>query len=425
MTYHRAELAHSLPVRQTGLQLVGQRKCACGQHTTSGEDCDSCRQKRVNLKHEVQHPTEAMSVPPIVNEVLRSPGRSLDAQTRARMEPRFGHEFSQVRVHTDERAASSAKAINAKAYAVQNNIIFGSGFYQPQATSGQRLLAHELTHVVQQQQSGTHADAEARADSVAERVTGGQTVTQAMIGQTAAGLYTQENEEEVSEPAAKTPTETTPAFSLRWLDLARIGSFQLTPPLLQPGFSPGFVSLSPMLQAPLLSSPTSPSGVPRLPTPALLPVTAEESPPMPDLTTPTPTSETEESSAAQLPSRLSVANVGRFSLGLRLGLPELNISSPTGMPPSALQESLRRSTIINQTLTGNVPSGWEAVDKGLLARAIWGIVSTNIAPDLARSLTSRLSTSAGPAGTSFELDLALITDFSSEVGGGLSFTIRH
>ena len=380
------------------------------------------------LQRRAQNQTDTTAVPPVVHEALRSPGRPLNAPTRARLEPRFGHDFSQVRVHTDDRAAASATAVNAKAYAVQNNIVFGSGHYQPQTGSGQHLLAHELTHVVQQQQSGTQPDAEARADAVAERVKQGQAVNQAMIGQTASGLYRQENEEEGNEPTTATAAETTPAFSLGWLDLARIGTFQLTPPALlqpQPGFSPGSVSLSPALQAPLLSSPTSPSGVPRLPAPVLLPPTPDDLPPTPDLTPPTPTSDSEETGGSDLPSRLSVANLGRFSLGLRLGLPELDLSSPAGMPPSALQESLQQSTIINQTLTGNVPSGWEAVDKGLLARAIWGIVSTNIAPDLARSITSSLSTSAGPAGTSFELDLALITDFSSEIGGGFSFTIRH
>jgi hypothetical protein len=95
------------------------------------------------------------------------------------------------------------------------------------------------------------------------------------------------------------------------------------------------------------------------------------------------------------------------------------------MPESALAESLRRAEIMNQMLTGNVPSGWEAVEKTQLVQAIWGIFSTNIAPDLARSITSGLSTPAGPAGVYYELDLVLLTDFSSEIGGGLSFTVRY
>jgi hypothetical protein len=82
---------------------------------------------------------------------LRGGGQPLDAATRAFMEPRFGHDFSQVRVHTDEQ---SAQSINAVAYTVGNNIIFGAGQYAPDATIGRRLLAHELTHTIQQSIDG-------------------------------------------------------------------------------------------------------------------------------------------------------------------------------------------------------------------------------------------------------------------------------
>jgi len=88
--------------------------------------------------------------PPIVHDVLRSPGQPLDAATRASMEPRFGHDFSKVRIHADARANESARSVNALAYTVGPQIVFGAGLYQPGAASGQRLLAHELTHVVQQ-----------------------------------------------------------------------------------------------------------------------------------------------------------------------------------------------------------------------------------------------------------------------------------
>jgi hypothetical protein len=66
------------------------------------------------------------------------------------MEPRFGHDFSHVRVHTDARAAESAAALNAHAYTVGNHVVFGNGHYLPGTSSGQQLIAHELTHVVQQ-----------------------------------------------------------------------------------------------------------------------------------------------------------------------------------------------------------------------------------------------------------------------------------
>lgn len=91
--------------------------------------------------------------PPIVHEALASPGRPLDEETRAFMEPRFGHDFSRVRLHTDARAAESAEAVNALAYTVGQDIVFGAGQYQPGTSEGRRLIAHELAHTVQQQSS--------------------------------------------------------------------------------------------------------------------------------------------------------------------------------------------------------------------------------------------------------------------------------
>jgi|WetSurMetagenome_2_1015567.scaffolds.fasta_scaffold40926_3 peptidoglycan hydrolase-like protein with peptidoglycan-binding domain len=89
-------------------------------------------------------------VPPIVHEVLRSPGQSLDAGTLAFMEPRFRHDFSRVRVHTDTKAAESARAVNALAYTVGPDVVFGADQFAPATTAGKRLLAHELVHTVQQ-----------------------------------------------------------------------------------------------------------------------------------------------------------------------------------------------------------------------------------------------------------------------------------
>ncbi|EPY05764.1 hypothetical protein PAALTS15_18228 [Paenibacillus alvei TS-15] len=91
------------------------------------------------------------AIPPIVHEVLKSPGQPLEASTRAFMEPRFGHDFSQVRVHTDARAAESAREVNALAYTVGQDIVFGEGQYTPKTTVGKKLMAHELAHVVQNQ----------------------------------------------------------------------------------------------------------------------------------------------------------------------------------------------------------------------------------------------------------------------------------
>ncbi len=87
---------------------------------------------------------------PEVESVISSSGRPLDRETCRYMESRIGFDFSKVRIHTDSRAAASAKSLNARAYTVGNNIVFGPGRFAPNTTEGRRLLAHELTHVVQQ-----------------------------------------------------------------------------------------------------------------------------------------------------------------------------------------------------------------------------------------------------------------------------------
>ena len=135
------------PLSQGGIL---QRKCeTCGQHTVAGGECEGCK-KELSLQRRATSQGEISEVPPIVYEVLNSPGQPLDRDTRSFMESRFERDFSQVRVHTDTKAAASARAVNALAYTVQRNIAFGSGQYVPGTTKGQRLLAHELAHVVQQ-----------------------------------------------------------------------------------------------------------------------------------------------------------------------------------------------------------------------------------------------------------------------------------
>jgi hypothetical protein len=122
---------------------VIQRKCA-----TCDEDEEKIMQAK-ELPGQVSV-TEYQEVPSIVREVLRSPGQPLDPATRAFMEPRFGHDFSNVRVHSSSTAEKSARDINAQAYTLGRNVVFVEGQYAPETTIGKKLLAHELTHVVQQ-----------------------------------------------------------------------------------------------------------------------------------------------------------------------------------------------------------------------------------------------------------------------------------
>jgi hypothetical protein len=90
------------------------------------------------------------SAPESVHAVLRSPGQALDPVTRDFMGSRFGQDFGAVRVHADSSAAASARAVNALAYTVGQHIVFGEGAFKPHTTEGQRLLAHELAHTLQQ-----------------------------------------------------------------------------------------------------------------------------------------------------------------------------------------------------------------------------------------------------------------------------------
>lgn len=143
---------------RAGLSL--QRKCACGQHTVGGDDCSSCAKEKGSLQRSSLGSQTPSQVPPIVHDVLNSPGQPLDRSTRAFMEPRFGHDFSGVRVHTGQRADESARAVDASAYTVGQNIVFTTPMFRPAEPGGRRLLAHELTHVVQQGNGGAGSEGE-------------------------------------------------------------------------------------------------------------------------------------------------------------------------------------------------------------------------------------------------------------------------
>jgi hypothetical protein len=192
----RQSLLHApaAKARAEGSVRVLQRKCECGAHTPGGGACRSCaqpdEQTRLQLKLSfggssdpleseadrvaeqvlsgpapggvagapvrIQRfspgPSSAASaqVPPSVDRTLSGSGRPLDGATRKDMEQRFGHDFSRVRVHQDSAAGESARDVGAHAYTVGNQIVFAPGRFAPHSSEGRRLLAHELTHVVQQ-----------------------------------------------------------------------------------------------------------------------------------------------------------------------------------------------------------------------------------------------------------------------------------
>src|SRR5215208_7181257 len=107
-------------------------------------------------------------VPPIVYEALQSPGQPMSDGTREFMESRFEQDFSGVRVHTGEMAAEAAESVNANAFTVGRDIVFGEGQFAPNTSEGQRLLTHELTHTVQQT-SGSTTSGSTTAGAVVQR----------------------------------------------------------------------------------------------------------------------------------------------------------------------------------------------------------------------------------------------------------------
>jgi len=112
------------------------------------------------------------TAPQIVQDVLSSPGEPLDAATRAFFEGRLGHDFRQVRVHSDAKAGISARAIGALAYSIGQHIAFGQRQYRPHTNEGKRLLAHELAHVVQQVNGSCPTNATGAVAGPTQRVAG-------------------------------------------------------------------------------------------------------------------------------------------------------------------------------------------------------------------------------------------------------------
>ena len=178
LTTHATTFA---PAAQPAKGLLLQRKCGgCGNHT-GGSQCSGCAKKEEQkLQRRAAGIETVTEIPPIINEVLNSPGQPLDTATRAFMEPKFRHDFSSVRVHADARASESARSVNAQAFTVGSHVVFDAGKYAPNTTAGKNLLAHELTHVLQQSHGLTRSttfgigpandEHERQADAVANAV---------------------------------------------------------------------------------------------------------------------------------------------------------------------------------------------------------------------------------------------------------------
>jgi Domain of unknown function (DUF4157) len=139
---------------------VLQRSCPCGGHTVDGGDCEGCRSARQEAFLRSDH---------------AGSGRPLEPAVRQLFEGRFGHDFTGVRVHTDAHAAHAADRQGADAYTVGRDVVFGRDRYRRATPNGRALLAHELSHVLQQRRGrGSEAgNAEEQAlEREAERAAG-------------------------------------------------------------------------------------------------------------------------------------------------------------------------------------------------------------------------------------------------------------
>jgi outer membrane protein OmpA-like peptidoglycan-associated protein len=145
-------------------------------------------------------------IPAVVRSVLGTRGQPLDSGARAFMEPRLRHDFSHVRVHANPQAAESASAVGARAYTVGNDLVFGAGQYAPHSDIGRHLLAHELTHVVQQAKGGVGTDVESKANIAADRVSAGVPISDEVLEGSPGGLQKAEKGDAPGAGASAAPS---------------------------------------------------------------------------------------------------------------------------------------------------------------------------------------------------------------------------
>jgi hypothetical protein len=192
-----------------------QRKCACGGTCSKcqGEEPDY-EHKRLQMKSVGPNAAAGIPAPPIVHQVLRSPGQPLDAATRSFMEPRFGRDFSEVRVHADDKAAESARAVGAKAYTVGSEIVLGED-----GKTDQRIMAHELAHTIQQGSAPLRGTANPQEFSTrAETTAGSADLASVAISSVTSGPMLSRACADVTCPPVEFPI---PAYGVIWQEAER------------------------------------------------------------------------------------------------------------------------------------------------------------------------------------------------------------
>ncbi len=139
------------PTHELFVQRCGGVACSCDRSESLDDDRDAFKTATLAQRKGVAaKPSSGPFVARLVTKVLNTPGKPLDPAIRSKMESYYHHDFASVRVHNDENAGESARALTAHAYTVGQHVVFATGRYGPSTTEGRRMLAHELGHVVQQ-----------------------------------------------------------------------------------------------------------------------------------------------------------------------------------------------------------------------------------------------------------------------------------
>ncbi len=337
--------------------------------------------------------------PPIVHDAFASPGRPLDHSARAVMESRLGVGLAGVRIHTGGRAAEAARAVNARAFTVGQDIFFGANGYDPRSREGQRLLAHEVTHTVQQ---STGANGLSKA---------GPSLQRDPIPESAAKPASPSAAPATADPKKAPTNQVTVFIPPNWLQyVLRLQSpASATPP---GGSATPAGQPVPLVPAPSSYTPPAAAGSGAMPSPAPA--------------SPSPAAATPSTGAPKAPDRISFHDFGNFSIGGRIGFPDLTPEAKPGEPPNAAQEALKRAEVLNFMLNGVMPSEYQ-IDAGKMVGAIWGIFSTQIAPDLAKKIAASVASKPKSSGPTYQLDATIL--FGSGPtgktggGGGASLTV--
>jgi hypothetical protein len=254
------------------------------------------------------------AAPASVDHVLASPGSPLEPGLKQDMEQRFSHDFSKVRVHSGTAAEKSARDIEAHAYTVRSDIVFSRGRFAPESVEGRRLLAHELTHVVQQ--GGTADVGQSRLAPVQQPATLCSREVVQRDGPAASAS--------ASTPATAAPLTPNPAEALLWLDeLARFVRDQMD-----------FVALLTRIAAAPAPLPARAASMPGATGPVAGATTASA---------PTPAPATAAMTPAQRANRVLNQSVVKAHIRNAMEVARLNLMQ---LPPNAAERNNLRTTLV-------------------------------------------------------------------------------